>query len=319
MTVLVTGCAGFIGSHLAEALLKKGSNVIGVDNFDPYYSVELKKLNIKALKQSSRFRFIEGDIGDDRVLDKAFNGVDTVYHLAASAGVRNSLQYPVKYCNNDVLNTVKVLEWSRKNGVKKLVFASSSSVYGEVPESELPIREDKALKPITPYSLSKQQAETWCRMYSDIYGLSTVIIRYFTPYGPRQRPDEAFTKFIARILGGQPIEVYGDGRQTRDFTYIGDVVHGTILAGERGSGVYNVGAGNRISVNEMVSVISRVAGIEPKVKNIGKQQGDVSHTHADISRAKNDLGYDPRTSLEDGARKHVEWVRNLLDDGFVFS
>jgi nucleoside-diphosphate-sugar epimerase len=318
-TVLVTGCAGFIASHLAEALLQRGLDVIGVDNFDPYYSVELKRLNIDSLKQHPHFHFLEGDISNENILGDVFkNDIDVVYHLAASAGVRNSINYPVKYCWNDVYNTVLLLDMVRNKEVRKFVLASSSSVYGEVPESELPMKEDRLLRPISPYALSKQQAEMWCEMFRDVYGLNTVALRYFTVYGPRQRPDEAFTKFISRILKGEEIQIYGDGKQTRDFTFIGDIVKGTMLAAEKGSGIYNLGGGNRVSVNEMVSVIRKATGESPRMVNIEKQQGDVLHTFADITKARKDLGYGPATSLEEGTRMHVEWVRKLRDNGLVF-
>ncbi len=315
----VTGCAGFIGSHLTESLLNRGIEVIGIDNFDPYYSVELKKLNIKKLMGFENFHFFEGDISDRNVIEKLFrNDIDVVYHLAASAGVRNSIEYPVKYCENNTINTVRLLELSRKRNVHKFVFASSSSVYGEVPENELPVKEDRLLKPISPYALSKLQGEMWCEIFNRLYGLNTVALRYFTVYGPGQRPDEAFTKFITRVLRGEEIQIYGDGEQTRDFTFVEDIVNGTILAAERGKGVYNLGGGNRISVNRMVSVIRNVTGEEPKTVNIEKQLGDVSHTFADITKARNELGYEPKTSIEEGAKRHVEWVRQLIDNGFVF-
>ena len=317
-TVLVTGCAGFIGSHLTEALLKRGFGVVGIDNFDPYYPVELKKRNVSLIPKEN-FTFIEGDIGEDEVLERAFvHGIGKVFHLAASAGVRNSIRHPTFYCRNDVLNTAKLLEFSKDRGVKKFIFASSSSVYGEVRESELPVRESRSPAPISPYALSKVQGEMWCELYREVYGLDTVSLRFFTVYGPRQRPDEAFTKFITKILRGEHIEIYGDGEQTRDFTYVGDVVNGLLLASEKGSDIYNLGAGNRISVNEMVSIIGSVMGTRPQYLHIEKQQGDVSHTGADISRAADELGYAPRTALEEGTRKQVGWARRLSEDGFVF-
>ncbi len=317
--VLVTGCAGFIGSHMAEALLERGHKVIGIDNFDPYYSVELKKLNVETLKRSENFTFIEGDICNNSVLEKAFSGgMERVFHLAASAGVRNSIRHPTFYCRNDVLNTAKLLEFSKDHGIGKFVYASSSSVYGEVPKEELPVTEERLPAPISPYALSKLQGEMWCQLYRDVYGLDTVSLRFFTVYGPRQRPDEAFTKFITKILRNEQIQIYGDGEQTRDFTFVGDVINGLMLASDKGKGVYNIGAGNRISVNKMVSVIGKVMGNEPDCVNINKQPGDVSHTGADITKAREELGYEPGTTIEEGASRHVEWARRLVDNGFVF-
>lgn len=319
-TILVTGCAGFIGSHLAETLLKRGLEVIGIDNFDPYYSIELKKRNINILEQFGNFHFMEGNISDDSVLEKLFkNHIETIYHLAASAGVRNSIKYPTEYCENDVLSTAKLLEHSKNNNIKNFVYASSSSVYGEVPENELPMSETRTPNPISPYALSKLQGEMWCQLYRELYGLNTTILRYFTVYGPRQRPDEAFTKFITKILRGETIQIYGDGEQTRDFTFVEDIVNGTILAAEKGSGIYNIGGGNRVSVNKMISVMRNVMGVNPKTTNIEKQQGDVSHTQSDIIKARNEFGYEPSVSLEDGTRRHVEWTKQLINDGFVFS
>ena len=315
---MVTGCAGFIGSHLAEKLLREGFNVIGIDNFDPYYSPELKRRNIESLNIFGGFRFFEGDISDNNILDKAFENVTVVYHLAASAGVRNSIKYPTSYCRNDVHNTVILLDHARKRDIRKFVFASSSSVYGEVPENELPMSEDRVPNPISPYALSKLQGEMWCRMFTESYGLDTTVLRYFTVFGPRQRPDEAFTKFIAKTLRGEEIQIYGDGEQTRDFTYVGDIVDGTVLAADGGKGIYNLGGGNRISVNKMVSVIGDATGIKPECVNIEKQPGDVSHTFADITKARKELGYEPKISLEEGTRMHVEWAKKLADSGFVF-
>jgi UDP-glucose 4-epimerase len=308
---LVTGCAGFIGSHLAESLMKKGWKVFGVDNFDPYYDSKIKKKNIDALRKFEGFEFIEGDIFEDSVLKTIFEReIDVVYHLAASAGVRNSIKYPTLYCKNDVFSTAKLLEYSKDNNVKKFVFASSSSVYGEVSEQELPVKESREPKPISPYALSKLNGEMWCQLYNEIYDLDTVILRYFTVYGPRQRPDEAFTKFITKIINGEQIEIYGNGEQTRDFTYVQDIVDGTILAAEKGNGIYNLGGGNRISVNEMVSVIGEVMRIQINKINIEKQQGDVSHTGADISKARTELGYEPKVSLREGTKSHVSWAKS---------
>jgi nucleoside-diphosphate-sugar epimerase len=310
MTVLVTGCAGFIGSHLAGRLLETGEDVVGIDNFDPYYPKELKLRNLESLKQNPKFRFFEMSVLDDKLGDVMGN-VSVIYHEAAMAGVRNSIREPWRYFQTNVEGTFRLLELARKTDAEKFVFASSSSVYGEVPENELPVREDRAPNPVSPYALSKYQGEQWCRLFADVYGLRTVCPRYFTVYGPGQRPDEAFTKFISKIMNSEEIQIYGDGNQTRDFTYVGDVVSGTILAAQKGNGLYNIGSGNRVTVNEMVEVIGRVMGTQPKTVHIEKQQGDVSHTWSSIEKARGELGYEPRTSLEEGTRKHVEWCKNI--------
>jgi UDP-glucose 4-epimerase len=270
--------------------------------------VEIKKKNLEGLKKNKHFEFVFGSILDDTVLEKISKDVDLVYHLAAIAGVRNSIEEPVKYCDFDVLGTVKMLDKFRRKDIEKFVSASSSSVYGEVPEKELPVKEDRAPKPIAPYALSKLQAEEWCDMFNDTYGLPTVSLRYFTVYGPRQRPDEAFTRFISVILKNKKLEIYGDGKQTRDFSFVGDIVDGTILAGEKGDGIYNVSSGKRVTLNDAIDTIFRLVGKKPDVKHLERQATDVTHTWADITRIKK-LGYSPKTTLEEGLKKQVEWCR----------
>ncbi|MFC2143817.1 GDP-mannose 4,6-dehydratase [Candidatus Aenigmatarchaeota archaeon] len=308
--ILVTGCAGFIGSHLCEALLKNGLSVTGLDNIDSYYSVKWKEENMKVLNRYPNFNFIRGSILDSGLIKDVIKDVDTVYHLAAIPGVRNSIKNPIKYCEIDVLGTIKLLDISRKNDIKKFVFASSSSVYGEVPENELPVREDRRPNPISPYGLAKYQGEEWCSMFDKTYGLKTVSLRYFTVFGPRQRPDEAFSKFIGKIMNNEAIEIYGDGEQTRDFTFVEDIVKGTILGCEKGSGIYNIGGGKRISVNEIISLIEKVMNRGISKKNIEKQMGDVTHTWSDIGKSKNELGYNPKVSIENGIRRHFDWFKN---------
>lgn len=309
MTVLVTGCAGFIGSHLTEELLARGLNVVGIDNFDPYYSVRIKKRNMAELKKHKKFRFVQGSILNDSALKKIKN-VETVYHEAAIAGVRNSIKEPARYCENNSLGTLKLLNHFRD--VKKFVYASSSSVYGSVDARELPMRETMTANPISPYGMSKLQGEEWCRLFTKVYGTPTTSLRYFTVYGPRQRPDEAFTRFISKALKGRPIEIYGSGNQTRDFTYVKDIVDGTILAAEKGRGVLNLGSGSRITVKEMVEHVSWISNKKIKVKHINKQPGDAPHTWADINKARAELGYEPKHSLEEGIGEQVEWCRKNL-------
>lgn len=319
--VLVTGCAGFIGSHLAEALIKKGDEVWGIDNFHPYYDPEIKKYNIEQIKKTAKeteghFNFIKGSILNDEDLDK-IPGVHQIYHLAALAGVRNSILDPVDYSQINLVGTKKLLH---KYPAAKFIFASSSSVYGEVPEDELPAEEDRILKPKAPYALSKKHGEEVCKMFSEIYGHKICILRFYSVYGPRQRPDEAFTKFIRKALNNKPIPIYGTGEQTRDFTYVKDIVQGCISAAEKGkmSGeVYNLGCGRRVSVNEMINVLEKALGEELETKHVTPPEGDVANTQADITKAKEELDYEPKMPLEEGAKKTVEWGRKLYDKGIL--
>jgi UDP-glucose 4-epimerase len=309
--ILVTGCAGFIGSHLCETLLKQNLKIIGLDNIDPYYSSEWKENNLKILKKYPNFDFVKGSILDSKLVGNVIKKIDKIYHLAAIPGVRNSIKDPIKYCEVDILGTIKLLDASRMADIEKFVFASSSSVYGEVPENELPIKEDRELNPISPYGLAKSQGEEWCKIFERVYGLETVSLRYFTVFGPRQRPDEAFSKFISKIMREEPIEIYGDGKQTRDFTYVSDIVNGTILSCEKGRGVYNIGNSKRISVNEMISLIEKVMNKKVKTKRVEKQLGDVTHTWSSIDKSKRELGYEPKVSIIDGIKRHVEWFRGI--------
>ncbi|MBU0898686.1 MAG: GDP-mannose 4,6-dehydratase [Nanoarchaeota archaeon] len=309
MAVLVTGCAGFIASHIAEQLLAEGHDVIGIDNFDPYYSEELKKQNLKELEKHKSFRFLNGSILDKELL-KTVKDIEIVNHQAAIAGVRNSIENPTKYCEINVLGTVNLLEQFRD--AEKFIFASSSSVYGEVNEIDLPCKESSQPKPIAPYGLSKLHAEQFCEMFTKVYGLKTATLRYFTVYGPRQRPDEAMCRFITSIFKGEPIQVYADGEQTRDFSFVKDVVQANMLAINRGQGIFNIGSGNRISVNNLVNLISSLMDKKVKIKYPGKQEGDVSHTLADITKAKKILGYEPKYSIEQGLKNHIEWIRTRV-------
>ena len=320
MVDIVTGAAGFIGSHLVERLVSEGRDVVGIDNFHPYYSPEIKMQNIKDVRKSSEksegsFEFVEGDILRDRDLEKLPEEVDKVFHEAAIAGVRNSIKNPVEYTRLNVLGTSKIL--NHFDEMEKFVFASSSSVYGEVPLEELPVKEDRGLNPIAPYPLSKVQSEEIIKQYNELYGIDYAITRYFTVYGPRQRPDEAFTKFINMVLNDEPMTVYGNGEQSRDFTHVHDVVEGTFLAGERGRGIYNIGSGRRVTVNEMVSTIDKVYDGEVEVKHVEQPEGDVSHTHADITKAEEEIGYTPSKKLEEGTRECLEWVKRMNKEGYL--
>jgi len=302
---LVTGCAGFIGSHLVEELLRKNFQVIGIDNFHPYYSRKLKELNLQQAKSNKNFKFIEGSILSDADLDRISGKIDYVFHFAAIAGVRNSFLHPEEYFKINVEGTQKILEKFGKTS--KIIFASSSSVYGNIRPEDFPVNEDYPLSPIAPYGESKQVAEELCIKFSKKYEKEIPILRFYTVYGPRQRPDEAFTKFIRLSQAGKPIPIYGDGNKERDFTYVSDIVNGSILAAQKGNAVYNLGTGQPISVNEMVSAIEKEIGKKITRNYVDSPKGDVEKTHASITKAKNELGYEPKISLEEGIKKCVQW------------
>jgi len=305
---MVTGCAGFIGSNLTEKLLNDGYSVIGVDNFDPYYPINLKKENINRLKQNKNFSFIKTSILDTNSIKGQIKDVEIIFHQAAMAGVRNSINLPSRYFETNVQGTVNILKLATKSA-DKVVTASSSSVYGEVKKDELPVNEERKPRPKSPYAVSKLQTEKMCNMFTKIYGLKTVCLRYFTVYGPRQRPDEAFTKFLTKIIRNMTIEIYGDGSQTRDFTFVGDVVNANILAGKKGQGIYNIGSNRQIQLNDVLNIIEDVIGMPVKKINTERNKADVLYTWADITKAKNELGYEPKTDINDGIKMHLEWCK----------
>ena len=303
MKALVTGCAGFIGSHLADKLLEFGYEVIGIDCFTDYYPKGIKEANISNALKNKNFKFIEEDILE---MDK-LPEVDYTFHLAAQAGVRASWGKSFEiYTRNNIEATQKLLEFYKDRKIKKFVYASSSSVYGD---AELPMREDSLLKPVSPYGVTKLAGENLCYLYWKNYEVPTVSLRYFTVYGPRQRPDMAIHKFVKAIFKGKGITVFGDGTQTRDFTYVDDAIDANILAaindvvGE----VFNVGGGSRISVNALVDEIEKIVGKKAKIKYVGKQKGDVRDTWADVNKAKKELEWKPKARIEEGLKKFVDW------------
>lgn len=313
---MVTGCAGFIGSNLVEKLLTDGNDVIGIDNFDSYYPIEIKKENIKNLKRNKKFTFVKGSILDTGLIKKAIIDVEIIFHQAAIAGVRNSIKFPSKYFNINVYGTTKILELAKN--VDKFVFASSSSVYGEVDKKELPVNEKRQTNPKSPYALSKVYGEKICEMFTKKYGIKTTCLRYFTVYGPKQRPDEAFTKFLINAIRNKEICVYGDGRQTRDFTFVDDVVNANILAAKKGIGIYNIGYGKQIELNHVLRTMEEIVGKKIKRINIERHEADVSHTWADITKAKNELGYSPKIDIKDGIKKHFDWCKKNENFNFGF-
>ncbi|HEY83010.1 MAG TPA: NAD-dependent epimerase/dehydratase family protein [Dehalococcoidia bacterium] len=304
MKALVTGCAGFIGSHLTERLLKEGFEVVGLDCFASYYARKIKERNIAAALAHKGFEFIEADILEV----EEFPSVDYVFHEAAQPGVRGSWGEQFEtYLRNNILATQKLLEFYKERKLKKFVYASSSSIYGN---AELPLKEDTVPKPISPYGVTKLAGENLCHLYWINYGVPVLSLRYFTVYGPRQRPDMAIHKLVASISAGEEITIFGDGNQTRDFTYVDDVVEANIQAARSDieGRVYNIGGGDTISVNNLVRLIGEILGQEAKVRYVAEQKGDVRHTWADIERARAELGWQPRVSIADGLRKYIDLV-----------
>lgn len=304
MKCLVTGCAGFIGSHLAEALIVEGHTVRGVDCFTDYYPRKTKQANLRDLRRADGFEFVEADLSRSRVAP-IVKGADYVFHLAAQPGVRASWGSTFSYYVRDnIVATQRLLEALKGTPVMKIVYASSSSIYGDA--ERMPTPEETTPRPVSPYGATKLAGEHLCHVYLRNYGLPIVALRYFTVYGPRQRPDMAFSKFISRISAGKAIEIFGDGRQSRDFTFIKDIVKGTILAlGARPGTTYNVGAGQTFRLNEVISRMESIIGKKAKVVTRESARGDVRDTSADIRRISKDLGYAPASSLEEGLRAQI--------------
>lgn len=311
MHCLVTGVAGFIGSHLAERLLREGYQVTGIDCFLDYYPRATKLQNLETLLTSPRFRFVEENLVTTD-LPRLLEGVDVLFHQAAQAGVRASWgnQFAI-YTENNVLATQRLLEACVNRPLQKFVYASTSSVYGDTPT--LPMQEESLLKPVSPYGVSKLAAEHLCYLYWKNFAVPTVSLRYFTVFGPRQRPDMGFHKFIRAIQTGKEITVYGDGEQTRDFTYVTDVVEANLLAMQSPvtGAVFNIGGGSRVSVLEVLRVLERLMGKPLRLKHEQIQKGDMRHTYADISRAKEHLGYAPRVSLQEGLQEEIRWLEGV--------
>lgn len=309
-THLVTGAAGFIGSHLAEALLAAGGSVVGVDCFSPYYPRAVKEANLSRLLGVPGFRFVQADLleADPEVL---VGDIGTVYHLAGQPGVRPSWGADFdSYARANVMATQRLLEIFAGRPLKRFVYASSSSVYGDA--VRLPVSESELPRPLSPYGVTKLAAEHLCHLYGAAHGIPVVALRYFTVYGPRQRPDMAFHRFISAALGGEEISVNGDGGQTRDFTFVADAVRATILAGNSPAavgGTYNVAGGSRASVNEVLETLQGLVGGELTVKRGAAQVGDARHTWADTAAAERDLGFRPQVRLESGLRAQTGAIR----------
>ncbi|HNY80693.1 MAG: GDP-mannose 4,6-dehydratase [Sedimentisphaerales bacterium] len=311
MKAVVTGAAGFIGSHLTERLLQEGHAVIGIDSFDTFYDPQIKRRNIAGALSHPSFRLIEADIRDQAAMEQAIEGdVDVIVHLAARAGVRPSIEQPALYSDVNINGTVVLLEIARTRHIKKFVFASSSSVYGnnkKVPFSE----SDNVDFPISPYAATKKAGELICHTYHHLYGIGMTCLRFFTVYGPRQRPDLAIHKFARLIEAGKPIPIYGDGTMRRDFTYIDDIINGVVAAIDKCAGyhIYNLGESRPICVSDLIVEIEKALGKKAIRNHLPTQPGDVDQTYADVAKAQRELGYNPSTHIATGLARFVQWLR----------
>ena len=308
--ILVTGGAGFIGSHLVDRLLADGRDVVVLDNFDPFYDAADKERNVAGASTNRRFRLVRGDIRDATSVEAAFDAtpVSAVVHLAALAGVRPSIEDPAGYASVNVDGTVRLLEACRRRGVDRFVFGSSSSVYGnnvKVPFSEV----DPVDHPISPYAATKRAGELLAHTYHHLYGLKIACLRFFTVYGPRQRPDLAIRKFAGLMAAGRPLPVFGDGTTGRDYTFVDDIVEGVVRAVERATAfhIWNLGGSHPVVLNDLIARIARGLGREPILTRLPTQPGDVDRTWADVTRAQRELDWEPTTSFDMGMEAFLEW------------
>jgi len=306
---LVTGVAGFIASHLAEKLLQENYEVVGVDYFSDHYAREVKEGNLQKLRGQPHFHFAEINLCSAE-LRPCLDGVSYVFHQAGQAGVRTSWGEAFRiYLEDNVLATQRLLEACKGSAVRRFIYASSSSIYGDT--ADLPVKESSPPRPISPYGVTKLAAEHLCYLYHTNFGVPIVALRYFTMYGPRQRPDMAFYRFITAIRQEQPITIYGDGEQTRDFTFVADAVEANILALRVKAlpdwRVWNIGGGSRASVNQVIRLLEQIIGQRAVLNHASPQHGDVRHTWADTSAARRDLGFSPRTNLQEGLQAQVSW------------
>ncbi|SFC75380.1 UDP-glucose 4-epimerase [Halobiforma haloterrestris] len=315
MQILVTGGAGFIGGHLAEHFAGEGHDVVVLDNFEPYYDLGIKDQNVEAARNAAEaaggsYELVDGSITDEEQVDDLVAGADVVYHQAAQAGVRKSVEQPEKVNEYNVDGTMTLLEAARRHDIERVVLASSSSVYGK-PEY-LPYDEDHPTTPVSPYGVSKLASEQYARVYNEVYGLPTVALRYFTVYGPRMRPNMAMTNFVSRCLHGEPPVIYGDGTQTRDFTYVDDVkrVNAQLLEDDSADGeILNVGSTDNIDIQTLAEVVRDEIDPSLEFEYTDPREGDAEHTHADISKANELLGYEPAVDIRQGVSTFIDWYR----------
>jgi len=320
MKVLVTGGAGFVGGHISESFVEEGYDVVAFDSLNPYYDLGIKKHNVEAAREASQdeeagsYELVEGDVRDEELVDELVADADYVYHQAAQAGVRTSVEEPRKVNSINVGGTLNILESARKHDVERFVLASSSSVYGK-PEY-LPYDEEHPRNPVSPYGVSKVAGEEYARVYNKLHSLPVVSLRYFTVYGPRMRPNMAFTNFVSRCLHGKPPVVYGDGKQTRDFTYVDDAVEANLklLGTDVADGeVMNIGSTDNISIIELARTVRDLIDPSLEIEFDERHEADAEHTHANVSKANEVVGYEPTTDIEEGAEKFVKWYRENED------
>jgi len=311
MKCIVTGAAGFIGSHISRRLLDDGFSVTGIDSYSDYYPRWIKEKNISSLFDRKDFQFISGDINSLN-LTGILKQSDIIYHLAAQAGVRASWGRSFSiYTKDNIEATQRLLEAAKDLRIKKFIFASSSSVYGYSPE--LPMSETSLLFPYSPYGVTKLAAENLCFLYHKNYGVPTVSLRFFTVYGPGQRPDMAFHKFLKCVMEGKPLPIFGDGKQTRDFTYISDIIDANVACIDRGKAgeTYNIGGGNRKKLKDLIPILEDICKKKIPLQWEKKQKGDVPHTLASIRKAQEDLDYNPGTDIREGLAKEWTWIQSL--------
>ncbi|MGE4587135.1 MAG: GDP-mannose 4,6-dehydratase [Mangrovibacterium sp.] len=313
---IVTGCAGFIGSHLCEKLLTEGHEVFGIDNFDPFYNRRIKEKNLDFARSHPRFRFSETDLADRQAVEKTFERMeaDAVVHLAGKAGVRPSISDPAGYIRANISATQNLLEIMRERGIRKLAFASSSSVYGNTGEIPFSERQDVS-RPVSPYAFTKRSCELLNYTWHKLYGLDVINLRFFTVYGPRQRPDLAIHKFTRLLLNGEEIPMFGDGSSARDYTYYEDTINGIcrtldyLAAHKKVYELINLGNNHPIPLREMIEIIGEIAGMPVRIQTLPPQAGDVDITCANIDKARKLLGYQPAYAFEQGIQNFVNWYR----------
>lgn len=315
MNYLVTGAAGFIGSHLCKKLIRNGGHVLAVDGFTDFYPRRMKEKNIQPVVNHPHFHLVSQDLLD-LDLNSMLEKIDVVFHMAAQPGVRTSWGSDFSvYTRNNIDATQRLLEAAKTSDIKKFIYASSSSVYGSCPQ--LPMIETSTLHPFSPYGVTKLAAENLCHLYHKNYGIPCVSLRFFTVYGPGQRPDMAFHKFFKAIAEKREITVFGDGQQTRDFTFIDDIIRANLSSIENGrpGETYNLGGGTQKKLADILTVIEEISQTELKIRYVEREKGDVPHTYADIQKAKRDLNYAPRVSLEEGLKLEWEWIKAIIDTG----
>ena len=315
-SVLVTGAAGFIGSHFTDRLLERGEEVVGLDLFDEFYDPAIKERNLERARDHQAFSLVRGDIRDEALLSTLPDSIGAVVHLAARAGVRPSIENPALYSSVNVLGTTSLLNFARVRGIRTFVFASSSSVYGN--NEKIPFHEeDRVDHPISPYAATKKAGELLCHTATHLDGITTTCLRFFTVYGPRQRPDLAIHKFARLMAAGEEIPMFGDGSTQRDYTYIDDILQGMEGAldfarrEEATFDIFNLGESRTISLSEMIRIVGEEMGVDPRIRRLPMQPGDVLRTFSDVSRARERLGYAPSVEFREGIRLFVEWFEGI--------